>query len=171
MKTLYLLRHAKAEPGGKSLSDRDRPLSARGRDACLAMGAYIKARAYAPSLVLSSPSLRTRETSERMLLSADIQAPERCIDKLYLATADEILHYVRLVSDKLPSVMVVGHNPGMHHVSLVLAVPQRTSLRMMLELKYPTGTLAVLRFACDHWQDVAPGEGELVDFITPQSLS
>lgn len=171
MKTLYLLRHAKAEPGGKDLDDRDRPLSARGREACLAMGRYMKAHVYAPSLALSSPSLRTRETLAQVLQAGDMQVPERFIDKLYLATADEILHYVRLVSDKLSSVMVVGHNPGMHHAALVLAASERTELRRMLELKYPTGTLTVLHFSTGHWHDVAPGQGELLDFVAPQSLS
>jgi phosphohistidine phosphatase len=170
MKTLYLLRHAKAEAGSRELSDRNRPLSPRGQEACVAIGAYMKKRDYKPALVLSSPSVRTLDTSIRVREAADIHIPEREIDKLYLATADEILYYVRLVSDKLPSAMVVGHNPGMHHAALDLAKPERTELRRQLELKYPTGTLTVLRFDVQHWQDIAKEKGEIIDFASPQSV-
>src|SRR5262249_20263768 len=65
MKTLYLLRHAKAEPGGPELTDTARPLSARGREACPRMGAYMRRCGYDPALVLCSASHRTRETWER----------------------------------------------------------------------------------------------------------
>ena len=170
MKTLYLLRHAKADAGSKELSDRNRPLSARGQEACVAIGEYMKKHSYSPALVLTSPSLRTVDTSIRVRDAADIHAPERQIDKLYLATADEILHYIRLVSDKLPSAMVVGHNPGMHHSALDLAKPERTQLRRELELKYPTGTLTVLHFDIQHWHDLAKGKGDIIDFASPQGL-
>lgn len=171
MKTLYLLRHAKAEPGSKELGDRDRPLSVRGREACGLIGIYIKTKGYKPSLIISSPAARTRETVERVVKAADINPLQQYIDKLYLATADEILHYVRLVNDTLPSVMVVGHNPGMHHAALVLAQAERSALRMGLELKYPTATLSVLQFDCEYWHELDMGAGRLIDFIMPGQLN
>jgi phosphohistidine phosphatase len=169
VKTLYLLRHAKADPAARGAADIDRPLSSRGRDACVDMAAYMKKKRYVPACALSSPSARTRETLERICAASGFTIPERIIDKLYLAEADEIVHYVRLVSDAVDSVMVVGHNPGMHHAALMLSGPDQTRLRHMLELKYPTGTLCILRFAAAHWGDIAEGGGELVDFAVPQT--
>ncbi len=170
MKTLYLLRHAKAEPGGKELNDMDRMLSLRGHEACAQVGIYIKTRRYAPSLVLSSPSVRTKETSELVMQAANIPVSCQIENTLYLATADEILQVIQKTNDTLPSVMVVGHNPGMHHVALLLSRASQTLLREMLELKYPTGSLSVIEFKSNHWQDIVPGNGELVDFITPGQL-
>ncbi len=169
MKTLYLLRHAKAEPGGRGDADIDRPLSARGREACADMGAYMKKKRYHPAFVLSSPSARTRETLERISEASCLTLEHRFIDKLYLAEAEEIAHYIRLVSDALDSVMVIGHNPGMHHAALVLSSSDDTRLRHALELKYPTGTLCIMQFAAQHWSDISENGGELVDFTVPRT--
>ena len=64
MKTLWLLRHAKASQGGDGLADRDRPLNARGRDAAARIGRHLAEREVCPELVLCSSALRTRETVE-----------------------------------------------------------------------------------------------------------
>lgn len=170
MKTLYLLRHAKAEPGGKEISDPERTLSSRGREACAVVGAYMKAKHYMPAFALSSPSNRTRETLELVAQAMGIKPAHRFEDTLYLATAEEILRAVQALPDSVPSAMLVGHNPGMHHISLLLSNPARTKLRASLELKYPTCALAALRFDAASWEDVAPGEGQLIDFVVPGEL-
>jgi len=170
MKTLYLLRHAKAEPGGKDVSDPERILSARGREACITVGTYMKAKKYVPGVVLCSPSARTKETLERVVLAAGIQPEHRFENTLYLATAEEILRAIHALNDDVSSAMVVGHNPGMHHISLLLSRPKHTELRTTLELKFPTCAFAVLRFDHERWEDVVPGEGMLLDFVTPGEL-
>jgi len=170
MKTLYLLRHAKAEPGIAGGSDLDRPLSERGRAACAAIGAYMQAKNIMPSLVMSSPALRTKETLQYVMKAANKRFSEKTEPKLYLATAEEIMRVVRGQENSLSSVMVVGHNPGMHHAALLYAGAERTEHRVALELKYPTGSFTILHFHCEQWQDVVPGTGELVDFVTPGQL-
>jgi phosphohistidine phosphatase len=170
MKTLYFLRHAKAESGTKDISDPERVLSSRGREACALMGAYMKTKVFIPAFVLCSPAARTKETSELIAAAADIKISPRFEDTLYLATAEEILRAVHTVDDDVSSVMVVGHNPGMHHIALLLCEPRHTRLRDTLELKYPTCALSVLRFDSKRWQDIATGEGTLVDFVTPEDL-
>jgi phosphohistidine phosphatase len=170
MKTLYLLRHAKAEPGSKVISDQERTLSARGREACIQMGAYMKAKHYAPALALASPSARTRETLERVADATGATFAHRFDNTLYLATAEEIVRALGGVDGDVASVMVVGHNPGMHHAALLLSEPEHTKLRTALELKYPTCALAVLQFDAGRWEGVAAGEGALIDFVTPEEL-
>jgi phosphohistidine phosphatase len=170
MKTLYLLRHAKAEPGAKDISDPDRKLSVRGREACDLMGAYMKEKAYLPDLVLCSPSKRTTETLERVVQTAGIRPASRREEALYLATAEDILRVIRTGDDSAASVMVIGHNPGMHHIALLLCEPQRSKLRAVLELKFPTCAFAALRFDCEGWAELGPAEGTLMDFVTPGDL-
>jgi phosphohistidine phosphatase len=170
MKTLYLLRHAKAEPGTKDTRDPDRKLSVRGREACALMGAYMRAKSCNPVLVLCSPSARTRETLDLVSLEAGIRPTQRFEESLYLATAEDILRGVQGADDAADSVMVIGHNPGMHHLALLLSEPQRSKLRALLELKFPTCAFAALRFDCERWQEVGPGEGTLMDFVTPGEL-
>jgi phosphohistidine phosphatase len=74
------------------------------------------------------------------------------------------------VDDAFSSLLLVGHNPGMHHISLLLSDPRRTELRKTLEIKYPTCALAVISFEQKHWDKLAPSEGKLIDFMTPEDL-
>lgn len=170
MKTLYFLRHAKAEPGGSAVADPDRILSRRGQEACALMGAYMKSKAYVPACALTSPSARTKETLERVAAAAGWNIPNRFDDRLYLATAEEILCTIQTIENNAHSLIVVGHNPGMHHIALLLSEPVQNRLRTALELKYPTCTLTVMRFECKEWQEIAPGKGKLLDFVTPEAL-
>jgi len=170
LKTLYLLRHAKAESATVKEDDINRKLSARGREACTTIGIYMKTKGYAPSLVLCSPATRTRETLEYVMESACISPPHTFEKSIYLATIDKIIDILHCFDDGVDSLMIVGHNPAMHHLALTLAQPESTGLHALLELKYPTGALTVLRFPVNSWQDIMRGEGELLDFMTPSAF-
>lgn len=170
MKTLYLLRHAKAEPGNAVLSDEQRPLAARGREACDVIGRYMRERGYLPGQALCSPALRTRETLERVQKAYGAMFPASFDKKLYLAPPGEMLSRIQQGGGDISSLLVVGHNPGMHHLAALLVGGDHTRLWEKLELKYPTGTLSVLRFPVDSWASVSPMGGTLLDFVTPGEL-
>src|SRR5262249_9496945 len=122
MRTLWLLRHAKASTGSDGLADRDRPLNARGRDAAARIGRHLAERGAHPDLVLCSPSVRTRETLD--LVSAALGA-DLAIDfdsELYLASELDLQRRVEQVQDSASSVLLVGHNPGVAELALRLAV-------------------------------------------------
>ena len=40
-----------------------------------------------------------------------------------------------------------------------------------LRYKFPTAAIAVLDLPVDDWTEVAPGTADLVDFVTPKSLT
>ena len=61
MKTLLILRHAKAVPKNPSLSDHDRPLDKIGEDDALHMGKLIKDKDIIPSFIISSTALRAKQ--------------------------------------------------------------------------------------------------------------
>lgn len=170
MKILYLLRHAKAESGGKEAGDRDRILAPRGHEACAAMGGYMKSKSYRPASVACSTAARTRETLALVANAAGLSLAIRYEDALYLATAEDVLQVVAQENADAESQMVVGHNPGMHHLALLLAQPTRNPERKSLELKYPTCSLTVLQFEVNDWRDIAFGTGVLKDFMTPDDL-
>src|SRR5262245_5412800 len=114
MKRLYLLRHAKSSWDDESLADHDRPLSARGRRAADAIGTYLREHGIEPELILCSSSTRTRETLARIGLDGEIERD------LYGASASELLARVSELPPSLGSVMLIGHNPGMHDLALGL---------------------------------------------------
>jgi phosphohistidine phosphatase len=170
LKTLYLLRHAKAESAHARENDFDRKLAERGREACQDVGEYMKAKNYLPQLVLSSSSARTTETFALVMQAAGIAPAHQFEKTLYLATADDVLRHIHLVSPDVESLLMIGHNPGMHHIALILAEPKSSDLHVNLELKYPTASLTVLCFNVDSWTEVSSGMGELLDFMTPSEL-
>ena len=174
MKRLLLLRHAKAVPAEPGIDDHERALLKRGREDAPRLGRYVERSGFAPEFIASSTSKRTVETVE---LVTDALTGTRRIDyleALYLAEPELILSIVRLAPDKMASLMVVGHNPGLEQLATLLArepVKRKERDRFdAIEEKFPTCALAVLDFDAERWRDVAPGQGALKDFVRPRDL-
>jgi len=169
VKTLWLLRHAKASAGGAGLSDRDRPLSSRGRDAAERIGRHLAEREVRPELVLCSSALRTRETIELVEKGLGAALAVEFEDELYLASERDLRKCVEQVADDVGSVMLVGHNPGLGELALELATRGHSGALAELRRKFPTGALAELRTHSQRWGHFARG-CELVSFVTPKQL-
>lgn len=167
MRLLYLLRHAKSSWGDPGLDDLDRPLAGRGRRAAAKMGEYLLRERISPALVLCSPARRTRETLECIAPALGLDSRTEIDDGLYGAGAEELLERLRRLPPKLPTVMVIGHNPGMQALAVTLSGkgPQTERLRM----KFPTGALAAFALRSG-WRDLAPGEVRLTGFVVPREL-
>src|SRR5947199_10702028 len=117
---LILLRHAKAEKAEPGGDDRQRRLNERGRDDARTIGAYLARHLLIPDLVLASAARRTRETSERLMREL-ASAPTTTYDeRLYNAGADKILSAIRETNPAVGTVLVVGHNPGLHDLARLL---------------------------------------------------
>jgi phosphohistidine phosphatase len=175
MKTLYLLRHAKSSWDASAQDDHDRPLNARGLENAARMGLHMRKAGYAPALVLCSSARRTRET----LAQIRPNLPGDCLIReeraLYLGTAERMLRLLRETEDGLPSVLIIAHSPGTEHLAVKLSrsggSPAEAARRAEIEEKFPTAALAVLRLPAGHWHEIAPGTGELADFVKPRDLS
>jgi phosphohistidine phosphatase len=169
VKTLWLLRHAKASAGGADLADRERPLTARGRDAAERIGRYLAERGAQPDLVLCSPSVRTRETLELVAKRLGSELPVDFDADLYLASEGDLQARIASVPDDAASVLLVGHNPGVAELALRLAVRGDPSALAGLRRKFPTGALAEFSVHSQRWRQLARG-CELVSFVTPKEL-
>ena len=167
MTLLYLLRHAKSDWGEPDLADFDRPLAQRGRKASRAMAGYLENSDIRPELVLCSPALRARETLAKPVAKTWTVKPEVVFaDWLYGASATRLLAELKDLPTGTTSVMLVGHNPGMHDLAASLAGTGAELDR--LREKCPTGALAVLRVPA--WNKLERGCAELVSFVVPRSL-
>jgi phosphohistidine phosphatase len=124
-RTLVLLRHAKAEPPGEDL-DVERVLSDRGQADARAAGAWLAGQNLRPHLVLCSPATRTRQTWHGVataLAEADPEGPApdvRYENGLYYGGRTETVDMLRAVPDAVATVLVVGHNPTISDVSILL---------------------------------------------------
>ena len=163
---LLLIRHAKSSWDDASLSDRERPLAGRGRKAAERMGAHLRSEGLRPDVVLSSPSMRTRETLELLEFSG---AEVTYLDGLYGAGASDLLASAREVRDDAGVVAVVGHNPGIQDLSIELASDDAAARAVRLRQKFPTCAVAI--FDVDGaWRDVATGRVRLASFVVPKDL-
>ena len=87
---------------------------------------------------------------------------------LYAASADTLLERVRSLPDEAEEAMLVGHNPGLGELLLLLAEPGK--LRERAEAKVPTGALATLEADVERWSHVEPGGARLASFVVPREL-
>jgi len=169
MHQLLLLRHAKSSWDDSKLADRDRPLNERGQHAAAIMRRAMRRLGLAPDLVLVSAARRTLQTLEALEPWDDTPLIEQT-DALYLATAPQLFATLRDIPETVRSVLMIGHNPGMHELAQALiadAAPTEASHK--LAAGYPTGALA--EFAIPGpWLRIGAGAGRLIRFLTPREL-
>lgn len=144
MKTLYVLRHAKAASDEPGRDDIDRPLAERGQRESARLGKYIAEAGIRPGLVCCSPAIRARETLAAVLAAVGV-LPVVYDEYLYGATAKDLLALLRALPNDLNAVMIVGHNPALSDLVNALS---------SVEDDLPTATLVTLDAPVDHWSSM-----------------
>jgi phosphohistidine phosphatase len=167
---LMIFRHAKAEKSAPGMRDRDRPLAARGLKDAARMGAYMAHHALVPRHALVSPARRTRETWDGLAAALSTAIPAFYEDRLYDAGPDEILAAIKETRPAIRTLIVVGHNPGLHETARLLIATGDVEARERLNEGLPTSGLAVIDFAGDDWDKLHPRSGRLERFVTPRLL-
>ena len=167
MKTLHLLRHAKSSWDDASLDDHDRPLNKRGRRAAEAAAAYLAGAIHPPELVLGSTARRVRQTLEPIL--AALKPTRVLLDHgLYLARSSALLEHLRGTDESVDSVLLIGHNPGLHELALALCEPSALASLPPITDKFPTGALASFQFS-GRWCRLSPGIAKLLTYHPPRA--
>lgn len=168
MKTLILLRHAKSGWDDPVARDFDRPLNPRGQRAAVAMGKHMKSLGLEFDAVIASPAARVVETLEHVGAGYGGDLAPAWDKRIYLASAATLLDLVHALPEAAATVLMAGHNPGLEE--LVLGLVPGGALRHDVEVKFPTAALAEIAFEAERWQDVEPGDGELIRFVRPRDL-
>lgn len=167
LKILGLLRHGKSGMDDAALRDFDRGLNDRGRRGAALIGRYIAERGVAWDSVIASPAARVRLTLE----ASGLDLAPRFDERAYLADAATLIDLLRHVEGDPASVLLVGHNPGLHELVFRLVDPEcETDLFARVAEKFPTAGFALLELAIDAWADIAPDCATLVDFARPRDL-
>lgn len=168
MPRLILMRHAKSSWDAPPRDDFDRPLADRGRKDAVTIARTLAARRLLPQRVLASSARRTRDTLAAMLPFLDVDTEIRLSRDLYLSSEDHYIDAVRAHGNGTRTLLVLGHNPTMHDLALLLA--GSGAERDALKDGFPTAAVAVIDFAFQRWTSLEPGEGELVAYFSPRSL-
>ncbi len=171
MRRLMLLRHAKTESDAPSGEDIDRCLDERGRGDAAAVGAWMAARRLSAERVLVSTAARARQTWDIVApLLGRAPAEAIALPALYLAEPADILRAVHGTAADIGSLLVIGHNPGLHELALMLSGDGAGDARAQLAGNLPTCGLAVIDFAITDWRDAAFQRGRLEHFVSPKRL-
>jgi phosphohistidine phosphatase len=171
MRRLLLLRHAKTERPVFGGDDRDRKLTARGHNDAPKIAAYMARHALIPDRAIVSPARRTRETWD--LVATGLRPAPRVIydERLYDATPQAILEIIKECGRNVTSLLVIGHNPGLHETATLLVATGEADVRQRLNEKFPTSALAVIDFALDDWSRLHAQAGRLDHFVSPKLLT
>ncbi len=162
MKTLTIVRHAKSSWDDRSLSDRERPLNARGRKDAPLMGRRIAAAGIRPSLIVSSPAVRAWKTARAV--ARELNYPMEFLQResnLYLASVEEILDVVSVQDNQFNNLMIVGHNPGLTEFANFLSPGLTNNL--------PTAGIVCVAIERDDWTLHARPSTELLLYDYPRN--
>jgi len=177
---LVLLRHAKSAWPDKP--DHQRPLARRGRRDAPVMGRWLRGTGHVPDQVLCSTARRARQTWQ--LAQAELGAipPVSFDDDLYLGSAVQLLDLIRGAPAAARTLLIVGHDPAVPELALMLAAPAPAgdaaggseaapaAALDRMRAKFPTAAIAVLQFG-GNWDQLAPGSARLTSFVTPRDLA
>lgn len=148
MDRLILMRHGQAERQAATSGDFERGLTERGRDDAALMGRLLTSHGVSPELILASSARRTRETSAAVTAAFPSARAEFRRD-LYHAEPEEVVAALEEVGDAVGTVMIVGHNPGLHELALRLAIQGGAEPVSFNKIRgrFPTATTVVFGFS------------------------
>lgn len=159
MKTIYLVRHAKA--GSAHSGDFDRTLNDVGLKAAHFMAEMLEEKSVVPDLVIASPAIRALTTAE--IFCYILGYPKEQIEKrieIYEGGAGRLLKIVQQIPDNCTTAMLFGHNPTMTAFSNLLSGGGIDAL----------ATCGVARIDLDikSWSDAEAETGKLVWYDFPK---
>ncbi|RZF65358.1 histidine phosphatase family protein [Sphingomonas populi] len=170
MKSLTLLRHAKSGWDDPVARDFDRPLNGKGKRAAAMMGRHLRSLGLSFDHVVASPAVRVMETLDEIERGYGKALNTAWDRRLYLASAETLLDVVRELPDITGDVLLVGHNPGLEDLVLMLVPEAADGLRDAVERKYPTASVARMAFDVSGWPSVDAGAAVLERFVRPRDL-
>jgi phosphohistidine phosphatase len=169
---LVLLRHAKS--AWPDVPDHDRPLAGRGRRDAPVMGRWLRTNGYVPDRVLCSTARRARETWQLAQEGLGATPPVSFERRVYQASAEQILDLARGVPSAVTTLLIVGHDPAIHELALMLAgtsSPASGGAAAVdldrMRAKFPTAAVAVLELT-GNWDQLGPGTAHLAAFAVPR---
>ncbi len=163
MKTILLMRHAKSSWNSAAKTDHDRPLNKRGYRDSPKVAKHLEKLGLLPELVISSTSMRTRETWEHMQQALEPIIPVQFCKSLYHGSLSDIRTQVIAMGNPYDRILVLGHNPGWEYAASKLSGSY---------LEMTTANVVILTTNQDSWDQAfsQSTDWKLVEHIQPRKL-
>lgn len=163
MKTLYLVRHAKASLENRMGSDIDRPLLEKGLKRTRYIIDYLNNRQTHLDLIISSPAVRAFETARVLAHALNFPLTNIKIERmLYEGDADKIGDLFYDLPPKTESLMIVGHNPTITNFANLLLTEPIDHL--------PTSGVVCIQFDAISWDEIWQAKIITNFVVTPRML-
>ncbi|MEU8436267.1 histidine phosphatase family protein [Streptomyces sp. NPDC029216] len=163
---LLLVRHAKAVPKDLPIDDFDRALSKRGKADAPRTGRWLADSGFEPALVLCSPARRTRQTWQLAAPALKDPPPAVYDDRLYNAAPSMLVAVLAERGTGLGSLVLVGHNPGIHELAAGLCGSGPADLLERVRAGFPTSGVVVVDVP-GGWERLSPGSGTVAALWSP----
>jgi phosphohistidine phosphatase len=163
MKTLYLIRHAKASWDMPGLSDIDRPLLPKGVKKTQLVLDFLVKNGTRAGMIVSSPAVRAFETAKIVAAGLDYPISKIRVDrKIYDGYYDRMLDLIYSTNNDVDSLMIFGHNPTITHLANLFLNPGIENM--------PTSCVVCLSFETDKWEQLPAVEARKEFVIFPKML-
>ena len=162
IKTLFLLRHAKAEAHDLRKNDHERRLIDKGIRHAEKMAKLVDAFRFKPQAIVTSSAARAKETAAIFADTLGLKQKLTVNDVLYSASQQVYLQTVQQLPDDLDNVMIVGHNPVLEDLLVSL------SSRSPFHCKMPTCGLAAVHCHVTLWSEIRPATGIMRVLLYPK---
>lgn len=162
MKKLIFVRHGRAEELTEFISDFERSLTDKGKNATRIMAGRLKEIESNPGVIITSPAFRALETALIFAREYDID-PEKVIlksdlyDNLNLNTLADILSEI---PQETKTLMLFGHNPSFTEIADRLSKGGCDFL--------PKSGVAGISFRSKTWKEVIREKGKKLYFLKPE---
>lgn len=163
------MRHGEAA-GRSAEGDAARALTARGDADCRRLAAHLKHHGAAWDTILCSSARRAQESAELLAAAMDSPPALEIRPELYLDGAEGLLMQLRALAGMAESVLLVGHNPGLHALTRFLVGRGSGTMARRAVRESPPGAIAAFTCDIDDWADLSPERANLRDFITPDDV-
>jgi phosphohistidine phosphatase len=162
MKTLFLIRHAKADWPNRGQSDIDRPLTQKGKNDAEEMAKRLVAEGVVIDTFITSTAKRTLATCEAFATAYNKTFDDIVqMSSLYNAAPQAFYDVIRLLKDEINSVAIFAHNPGITEMASMQTTPMKI-------IDMPTCGVYALKINIDSWKDYESARKEALFFKYPE---
>ena len=162
MKTLLIIRHAKAE-SAFTLNDFERPLNERGKKDAPAMAKRLLDKKISIDAFISSPAKRAKKTAEFFCETFGGKADDVIlISALYHAPPKVFYDVIKNTADDFNTIAIFAHNPGIS--DFVNELTKAVQIDNM-----PTCAVFAVQVDISQWKDFAKAKKEFLFFDYPKN--
>lgn len=165
MKTIYLVRHAKAMD--KSIfnsrqEDVERILTEAGIKDAEQMGQRLFSMKIKPAVIISSHAARALETARIIAMNIKYDRKKIIVNQnVYAASSEKLLQLLKETKDSYSSIMLVGHNSAFNELLWALC---ETNIKNI-----PKGGVVGIAIPADSWSKIVAKCGTLLFFDSPKN--